>query len=332
MPEIDDRIHKERVALFAVCVLFLGLIPTVVAVILSDSVVMFAGLLKCFNEAIAVFISWRILRQIARGKGQEYDYGLGKLESMGSFLVTALLCVSIVIVCFGAFHRLFHPQPIKLGGSILGVVIQIGAVAMNCWFWWKNRKLAEKEYSPVMEAQWRLFRAKALSEGTILVTLLLSISFMNFTWSEYFDPIGSFVIVGFIAMSVRELGGRAVGDLLDRTLDESMQMVIVRKLAHFFDEYADLHGVRSRRSGARIYVEVFLEFDGDRPMADVQGTINRMTEALESEIPGSFVVISPTTIDLRQRLEQGSLRAAESREAGAPEPEAEGGAEAKSEG
>ena len=145
MPEIGDKLRKERLALWAVSLLGLGLLPTIVAVVLSNSVVMFAGFLKCFNEAIAAFISWRILRQIARGKGHDYDYGLGKLESMGSFIVTVLLCVSIAIVCFGAFSRLFHPKEINLGGAILGVVIQIGAVVMDCWFWRKNHELAREE-------------------------------------------------------------------------------------------------------------------------------------------------------------------------------------------
>ena len=56
--------------------------------------------------------------------------------------------------------------------------------------------------------------------------------------------------------------------VLDKTLDEELQMVIVRHLAQYFNEYTELHGVRSRRSGSNVYIEIFLEFDGERFVID----------------------------------------------------------------
>ena len=40
-----------------------------------------------------------------------------------------------------------------------------------------------------------------------------------------------------------------------------MQLMIVKHLATHFHEYKALYGVRSRRSGSNIYVEILLEFD-----------------------------------------------------------------------
>ncbi|MDD5494492.1 MAG: cation transporter dimerization domain-containing protein, partial [Dehalococcoidia bacterium] len=56
-----------------------------------------------------------------------------------------------------------------------------------------------------------------------------------------------------------------------------------------------IHGIRSRRSGASVYVEIFLEFDGQRKMSDVQGVIDAIKSNLEQKINGSQIVISPTT-------------------------------------
>ena len=86
----------------------------------------------------------------------------------------------------------------------------------------------------------------------------------------------------------------SVPDLLDRTLDEELQLVVVRELAEHFDKYEQLHGVRSRRSGGNIYIEIFLEFDGTMQMCDVQDEINRMKKDLETKLPRSSVNIIPT--------------------------------------
>ena len=85
----------------------------------------------------------------------------------------------------------------------------------------------------------------------------------------------------------------SVHDLLDHTLDESLQLVILQELATYFEEYIAIHGIRSTRSGADIYIEILLEFDGDRKMIDVQKVIKEMTYILEQKIPGSQVIIAP---------------------------------------
>ncbi len=103
------------------------------------------------------------------------------------------------------------------------------------------------------------------------------------------------LIVGFLIFSAYGVVSTSLGDLLDRTLDESLQLIIVRALARHFDEYAGFHGLRSRRSGRDVYIEIFLEFDGTRPMSDVQRSIDAMASTIEQDIPGSHAVICPTT-------------------------------------
>ena len=71
--------------------------------------------------------------------------------------------------------------------------------------------------------------------------------------------------------------------------------MIVRELAAFFDDYSALHGVRSRRSGTNVYIELLLEFDGERKMCEVQEAIDRIKVSLEAKIPHSSVSIVPTS-------------------------------------
>jgi divalent metal cation (Fe/Co/Zn/Cd) transporter len=145
-----------------------------------------------------------------------------------------------------------------------------------------------------MESQWHLFRAKAFADGAVFIALLLSLGFRSYAWSVYVDPIASFVIAGFLLYSVYGIVSDSVYDLLDKTLDESLQIVINRELAAFYDKYTAFHGVRSRRSGSNIYIEIFLEFDGDQKMSEVQQAINDIKTSLERKIKGSRVIVAPT--------------------------------------
>ena len=72
-------------------------------------------------------------------------------------------------------------------------------------------------------------------------------------------------------------------------------MVIVRHLAVFFYDYTALHGIRSRRSGNSVYIEIFLEFDRNMKMCEVHGIINRIKVSLEAHIAKSSVSVVPTS-------------------------------------
>jgi len=63
----------------------------------------------------------------------------------------------------------------------------------------------------------------------------------------------------------------------------------------FFDEYEDFYGVRSRRSGSTIYIDVFLGFHPEEKMGTVQETCDRFKRSLEVKILGSIVSIVPTS-------------------------------------
>ena len=146
-----------------------------------------------------------------------------------------------------------------------------------------------------MESQWRLFRARTMANLCVISSLALGVALRKYSWAVHIDPSGSIVLSGFLFFSAYGVISMSVYDLLDRTLEESLQLVILRELAAYFDQYVAFHGIRSRRSGGNIYVEVFLEFDGKKRMAEVQEVIDNIKTRLEQAMPDSKVAIVPTT-------------------------------------
>jgi len=288
--------ERERSIVTSLVVDFILLLPDVVAALLANSLVMMADVLKCINELLATFLSWLAIRKVVRNKPYNFDYGLGKLENLTSIIVAWIMFLSLIIVLYSAFYRFRHPHGLHSAGATLGIALMLVGVCVNTWLWIKNYRVSRKEYSPIMESQWRLFRAKAVADLTVLLTLVLSVSLYNIVpWAIYIDPIGSLAIAGFLMFSIYHIIAHSVDDLLDRTLDESLQLVIIRDLAAFYEHYKAIHGVHSRRSGSNIYIEIFLEFDGDKKMNEVQEIINMIKSGIEHHIKGSFITIVPAT-------------------------------------
>jgi cation diffusion facilitator family transporter len=270
-----------------------SLLPTVLAVVIGHSTTLLAGLFKMVCETFASFLAWLSLRKVARGKTGVYQYGYGKLESLSSLTVAGAMVISFTIVLYGAIDRVRHPAPV--GQVWLGLLTTFIALALNIWLWLKNYRLARRDPSPIMESQWRLFRTKAINNLSVISALGLSVLLRSYSWSLYIDPLGSLIVAGFLLSSAYRVASASVYDLLDQTLEEALQFIILQQLAAHFDEYERFHGVRSRKSGGDVYVEIFLEFNGDWKVAEVQSVINRMKTSLEQRIQNSHVSIVPTT-------------------------------------
>lgn len=289
----DSFKEKERSILTGMLFGLSALVPDLIAVIMANSVMLLSDLLKSGSETAATFLSWLAVRKVRQGKSFDYNYGQGKLENISSLAVAGAMALSWLIVTFSAVYRIWRPSPI---GSIgFALFVTGGAGVINAGLWRKNRRLAGQEPSPIIDSQLRLYRAKTVANVCVILSLILSAVFRGRRWATYIDPAGAFLISGFLLVSAYHVVTESIQDLLDRTLDESLQLVIVAELAVWFDDYVALHGVRSRRSGSNVYIEIFMEFDGDRRMSEVQDLINRMKAGLEQKIKGSQVVIAPAT-------------------------------------
>jgi cation diffusion facilitator family transporter len=294
-PQSVSHEERERSIFLGFVVAICLLVPCILAAYLAKSLTLVVDILISLAETLASLFSWIAIRKVARGRSHDFNYGFGKLENISGLGVAAVMLMSFMVVLMEGIERLHSPVAIVLSGVILGLVITTGAAISDTWLWIRNQRLARRQSSPLMEAQWRFFRSKAVCDYCVLASLGCSLLFHEHAWSIYIDTLFSFVLSGFLLWSAYLITADSMYDLLDRALDESLQVEINRLLVAHFDAYDGLHGVRTRRSGGHVYVEVFLEFDGGKLMADVQRTIDLLTADLETRIPSSQVMICPRT-------------------------------------
>ena len=287
---------KEHSILLGLRLGIFGLVTGVISAVIANSLTLESEILKNIGLVTAVFLSYLSIRKVNRGRTEGYNYGYGKLESVSGLIVAVVLVLSLIIVIGHTVERFQHPVELHSGGLDLAIVFSVVALLTSAWLWRHDYHLAREEYSPVMESLWRMYRFKTIASILVIASLTMSAIFSDQPWVSYVDPVGSVLIGLFIVQSIYNISAMSVYDLLDRALEESLQLIILRELASYFDEYEAIHGIRSRRSGANVYVEIFLEFDGQRKMAEVQAVINSMKANLEGKIHGSEIVISPSTV------------------------------------
>ena len=266
---------------------------TLAAFLAARSSVILADFFKTLLEFAAVALAWYTVRRMRRGADHQYQYGVGKMEHLASLCVGALMIACLGIIVFSAIKNMLHPG--HIGGA--GVWISVGAqtvyAIVNGVLYVRTRRAAEA--SPLMASQARLLLSRGVANVFILLALTLSLALHNYTWSLYIDPLASLVIATFILLSAIGIFSSSTGDLLDRAVEEESQLIILRELVRFFNDYENIHGIRTRRAGGQVFIDLFLEFAPDKTVAEVQSVIDRLTECLEKAIPGSHIAVALTT-------------------------------------
>jgi cation diffusion facilitator family transporter len=259
-------------------------LATLLCLLLSSSTVILADFLKTALEFIAVLLSWLAIRRIRRGSKHAYDYGLDKLENLSSLFIGFLMVICLAVIVLSAVHHLSRPSHIRGLGVTLSMFSQVVYAAINARLCLKSRRAALLEFSPIMDAQARLFMIKAAANVFILAALLTSSLFTGYSWTMAVDPLASLIIAASILLAALGIFRSSCRDLLDRTLEESHQMAILKELTLRYDDYHALHGIRSRRAGSRVFIEIFLEFAPDKPAAEVHALAEKLRKAIEEKI------------------------------------------------
>jgi len=278
--------------------MLLALLDTVivtVALIAANSSVLLADFFKTLLEFVAVTLSWLAIRRINRGANHHFEYGMGKMENLVSLFVGLLMAVCLLLITVNAVRNMLHPSQIGGLGILISIGDQIIYVFVNAALWIKNRRAARAGASPLMEAQSRLFLTRMIGNIFILLSLGLSMALKQFSWAAHIDPVASLMIGASILMAAMGLFSTSVSNLLDRTLEESDQLVILRELARHFDDYESLHSIRSRRAGTEVFVDILLEFDPEKKVGEAQKAIDEIRRSIEQAIRGSRVTIGLAT-------------------------------------
>jgi len=180
-----------------------------------------------------------------------------------------------------------HPRPAE--GTLVGLLIFSAYAVIGFVLWARIRLSLREQSSAILASQASLWFSKALFDALMACALGLGLIFAEQRWSHYLDPLAALVGAAFLLHGAWAITSSSVGDLLDATLEESLKLRIMRHLVEHFDDYERLHGLRARRSGPRVYVEIFLEFAADLPSAIALERIEAMRAEMTASIPGAEI-------------------------------------------
>ena len=287
--EREQAARQARAVWISVVLELVAFVPFVLVAVLSGSMLLLSDLADFFRSFAANAVSLHILGKIRRGQVHEFNYGAGKLERAGSLFGALCYVGALMGVAAYSIALFVRPAPLHVGFTLLGMLGLVAAAVVSTVLWLYYKRLAAEAPGPLIDVQWRHQRTDALSSAAVFMALGLALVFRGQAWAAYLDPAFGLAYSVFAIGSYVPVVREALADLLDHTLAEDVQMVIMRRLAEHFEGYEEFYGVRSRRSGNRVFIELFLGFDAAQPMGEAVRTIESLQAAIAGDIPSAEV-------------------------------------------
>lgn len=197
-PESNHAVKSERTLLTALLFSAPGPFITVFAAISSRSATQAADFLRRTAELAASSVSWLVFHKIERKKAPDEVYRV-RLERIANMTVSlAMLCSGIALCVVGVLSLKSGAEGRK---SILGLIVAAMGLLANTIFSLRYRKLAGEQYSSVLAAQQRLYRAKACVDFCVTAALAAGVIAPEHPSTKYIDALGSIAVALYLLSS-----------------------------------------------------------------------------------------------------------------------------------
>lgn len=263
-----------------------------VAWVMTDSVSLLSTLVDSLLDAAASVVNLIAVRHALQPADAEHRFGHGKAEPLAGLAQAAFIAGSAVFLLFEAGDRVVSPHmivraPVGYAVVVFSIVVTIALVLFQ-------RYVVRKSGSVAISADSLHYQTDVLINGSVLVSIFLS-SEMGIAHA---DPLFAIGIAVYIIYTASQIGKEALHILMDRELpDEDRERI--KEVARSQPGVQGVHDLRTRSSGAQVFIQMHVEIDGDLPLREAHEIADRVEIEVGNAFPNAEVIVhqDPDDID-----------------------------------
>ncbi len=248
-------------------------------------------------DCCASFINAKVIRFARSGVDKDHPYGHGKAESLAAFgqgalIVTGGLTVfaaSIQAVALGFLgkdpegSREMDAGSVWWAGGFFAVAFVVTQV-LSLWL----KAQARRTESPALAADGAHYQMDALFN----IASVVSLGLVAWTGQEWLDGVLAMGACCFVIWSGSNLLRETLPDLMDEELPEDFQRAALQAVMDTHEDVLDIHGVRCRRSGSRVFFDFHVTLPSRLTFREVHDIVDSVEALLRDEF-GADAVVHP---------------------------------------
>lgn len=247
---------------------------------LTGSVAILSDALESIINVVAsAFAMWAII-MAAKPPDPSHPYGHGKVEYISVGFEGALIVLAALGIFFKAGAQIHHPQP--LPNLDLGLWLTLAITLVNLVLGLMLIYTGRRTSSLALIADGKHILTDVVTSGGVLVGLLL-VLYSGLLWLDG-------VIAIAVGLNILITGSRLVQhsvaglmDASDVSLLEEIAQILRR---HRKSIWIDIHQLRARRAGDRIYVDFHLILPRDLSLEEGHKEVKELENIFQAHFQG----------------------------------------------
>jgi cation diffusion facilitator family transporter len=258
----------------------------VIAGLITGSVAIITEAIHSAVDLAASFIAYFSVRQAETPADEEHRYGHEKFENVAAAAEGVLILIGSGVIVYAAIRSLIRGPELQSLGIGIGVVAFATAVNLIISTWLYAQARASQ--SSALEADAAHLRTDAFTSLGVLIGLALA----QITGAHWLDPAVALVIAVAIVVTGLRIVARSWGVLVDEALPADERAVIRDAIEAFAGRgVVGYHQLRTRRAGARRYVDLHVQFEPGTSLEAAHGTAHALQDEIERRLPGGTDVL-----------------------------------------
>jgi cation diffusion facilitator family transporter len=280
-----DKARSSAAALSIVsnsCLIILKLFAGAV----TGSVAILTEAIHSSVDLVASLIAFFSVRQAEEPADAEHRYGHEKFENVAAAAEGVLILVGSGVIIYASAHALIQGPELESLGFGIGVIGFAALVNLLVSAWLYRRAAATD--SAALEGDAAHLRTDAYTSLGVLVGLAL----VHWTGWEWLDPVVALIIAAAIVVTGLRLVARSWRVLVDEALPPE-ELAAIRTAIEDFPggEVVGYHQLRTRRAGARRYVDMHVQFRAGTTLEDAHAIAHDLQDRIAASLRGADVLI-----------------------------------------
>lgn len=243
----------------------------------------------CISTMIAL-IALITFKLAQRQMNLRFNYGLGKVEDIGGvFIAGASLFMVLVLLVheFDGYSKNEVPAT-----SMLAIIVLILMTLKNSFLFYNCYH--NKSQSSLATAQKNVAILNLFNSSFTLLLLLIMMGVQEYpNLVIKIDLVGTILISFIVVMKTSSMIKYFTFNLLDCSLDEHNQLLLLKSLALNYDGFKTIKRLSSRHSGSHNFIEISLIFEPQLTIEEFDRVSEKIKKIIHNEVPNSIVLIEP---------------------------------------
>ena len=240
--------------------------------VLGKSQALVADGIHTLSDLCTDFIVLYASRRSAKAADKSHPYGHGRIETLASMLLGAILGMVGIGIGIRGIDSIIHPT--NVNPEAITLVFAGLAIAAKESLYHYTLRAARATHSSMLEANAWHHRSDALS--SVVVVAGISAQLLGV---PYMDATAAIIVAAMVALIGLRLARKALDELIDTSLEPEL-IQQVRALMQNLPSVTGVHNLRSRSMGGQGYLDAHIEVDSDLTVSEAHYIAHRIVPPL----------------------------------------------------